>query len=669
MMRSIIHLLPAIGLSLLCGSAAAQERSGDSAPYPEIALEPAALMTLPLGSPELIRGSVPCSPTFAGSASINPGFSARFGYVLAPGGGQGFTFRGISIAAGYDDISSLFLSSPGASLEAYDPVNDRYTAVNTGHTAAYTLRYVRGAVEAEVSPGGGIILRGGPNIGIPMQGSVRESEAILSPSNATFLDRTQELEITEGTGDLDDSGIRVGVGIALAYRLPLGRRVFFEPTIGADVGLTQVQPGWSPLLVRGGIGLGYAAVPDEAPAPAPPPAVEPAEQPKEIPFTADLFIEAAPDHLPVEFRRQIVTRYVPILPVIFFERDAAKLPGRYVQLPPEGAHMFDENIRTGDASDAHHQTLNIVGSELRANPGARVTITGATSVDEKNRERLAEDRARTVADYLESVWGIASRRIILRSRLTPEVASNAEYAEGREENRRVELEFTDDAIYRPLQIRMVEPITEPGEIPFRVVASSPLGIAGWRVRITGAEGAELEEFAGTGLPPQTLHWTLDNDDRERVLTSGGVRYGISVYDGDGRSVAAPDRILPVRIDTTISVATSAERPDNSAEFLLVTFDFNRAELTRRGTKELETILDRIGPESTVEITGYTDPVGDQARNIALAAERARRVAALMPKGVTVRHRGATPDEAPYDSTTPEGRFLSRTVRVVVTNPR
>jgi outer membrane protein OmpA-like peptidoglycan-associated protein len=71
----------------------------------------------------------------------------------------------------------------------------------------------------------------------------------------------------------------------------------------------------------------------------------------------------------------------------------------------------------------------------------------------------------------------------------------------------------------------------------------------------------------------------------------------------------------------------------------------------------------------VNITGYTDQTGEQSRNIELATERANRVASLMPKGVPVESRGAAPSEAPYGSGSPEGRFLSRTVRVVVANPK
>lgn len=669
MMRSTI--LIAIHALLLSVAAVAQETFPEDDPYLEFALEPAAVMTLPLGSLESIRGSIPCSPTFAAATGVNPGFALRIGYVVRGGLEESLWLRGVSLVAGFDDISSSFLSRSGQSFEAYDAVNDRYTIVETEHTAAYTLSYLRVSMEAEGTPGAGIILRAGPSIGIPLSGSVRESEAILSPSNATFPGRTQEQEIAEGTGDLDDLGVRVGIGVGVAYRLPLGRRFFFEPSLGMDLGLTSVQPGWSPLLLRGGIGIGYAAIPEPAPVVEPPPLVVEPEEPvqRDVPFTADLSIQAAPASLPVEFRRQIVARYVPQLPVIFFDQNSSSIASRYQQMTKDEASRSDDFTVFAEAESIHHQMLNIIGHRLRPDVQTRVIITGATSTDEDNREKLAKERAETVARYLEEIWGIKRSRITVRSRLEPALPSNSRYAEGREENRRVELEFSDDAVQRPIQVRMVEPVTEPRAIPFRVSASSPLGIERWRVAIAGANGWTLKELEGTGTLSELITWELTSADRERVIAGKGIRYSLSVFDSIGRSVSTVQHALPVAIDTTISIMTTAGRPDNSAEFLLVTFDFDRADLTRQGRRELEPILDRIGPGSRVEIVGYTDRVGDQEHNMTLAAERAQKIASHIPKGIPVEHRGASPDEAPYGNGTPEGRFLSRTVRVVVINPK
>ena len=661
----------------MAGPVAHAQDSARTKPRMEFGIEPAVLMTLPLGTLESINGSTPCAIGFAGVTSVNAGFGAQANYVFAADtAATGIRLRAICGALGYDDLSSTF-ESTDETYETFDDVAGRYTVARTGYTAAYTLAYLRAAVQADFLLAPRLIARIGPTFSLPLSGSSTETIAVLAPSNATFLDHTQERTIAEGTGTLAGLGMRLGIGASVAYRLPLGRTLYFEPNVGLDYGLTSVQPAWSPLLVRGGISVVYSPLPAVLPPPViavTPPPEDTATQPQARPFAADVAMDVLADRLPIELRRQIVARYVPMLPTVFFDRNSPALAARYQQLSAADARRapLDEQRLPSDAERAHYQTLNVFASRMLAIPKARVTITGTTSRDEQDRPALAAARAQAVAAYLQNVWGIQPERIAVRSRVDPALPSNSEMAEGLQENRRVELEFSDDAIYHPLQLRSVEPMTEPSRIPFGLRARSASRIDTWHADITiGGNGVAptTRTFEGTALPPDTVVWDLNNETREAMMLAGTVRYSLTVADSAGRTARTPARSLPLRVDTTISVASSPNQPDNSAEFLLVTFDFDRADLTRRGRLELKTILDRIGPASTVSITGYTDPVGETEHNRQLALERAKRVAALMPAGSRVEYRGALPTEAPYSSTSPEGRFLSRTVRVIITNPK
>lgn len=648
----------------------------------ELLVEPSAVVTMPVGSLFSIRGSVPCALGFAGRTQLNGaiGLGAALVTRRSPPGGS-FGLRDIRLSIGLDDISSTFVAGNDGALDVFDDVNGRYGTAATEFTAAYTLSFLRAAATAGFSFDDRLMLRAGPSMSIPLSGSSRESEAILSPSNMTFLDHTQERVIDEGTGALTHLEPRLGIGAAIGYRLRLGQWLFAEPTVGIDIALTSVQAAWSPLELRAGIAVGYGFVstPETPPVIASTPpettavAVTP-QTPRERPFTADVSIDVAAAHLPIELRRQIVARYVPMLPEIFFDRNSSAAPERYRLYAAAGTDdaggptSFDENTLPSNAERAHYQTLNVFARRMVAHPRVRLTLTGTTSRDEENRPALALARAQTVADYLADVWGIDRGRITVRSRVDPLVPSNSDNVQGLEENRRVEIEASDEALYRPLQLRSVEPMTEPAEIAFRTSAASPSSIERWEADVT-AGGRLLAHLGSDGTPVDTVSWNLTSGDREQILSSGAATYCLRVFDSAGRSVATEPKALPLRLDTTVSVASSPSQPDNSAEFLLVTFDFDRAELSRRGRQELTAILDRIGPDSRVTVTGYTDQVGDSVRNRALALDRARRVASMLPEGTLAEVRGASPGEAPYSGTSPEGRFLSRTVRVVVVKPK
>jgi len=635
------------------------------APYLEIGLDPAAVVTTPIGSLSSVRGSLPCRESYEGATQVNLGVLAWVGWVLdARHRALGdIGVRSLRLSAGIEDISSVW-RTPAEGYDAYDDAAGRYTTVETEFTADFELQYLRAALELEASLGANAALRLGPSLAIALDASSRQRESILSPSNATFAGSTQEREIAEGTGTIDDAGVRVGMGVALSYRLPLGRRLFFEPTAAVDIGLTDVQPSWTPLELRLGIGIGWALFADPEPVVVAPPVAPPPTPPAPEKLAATVAVRLAND-APIQLRRQIVARYTPVIPVVFFERDARTIPSRYRRLDAGAAGGFNEAAIPTSADAAHLDVLNVLGARLRAS-GSAVTLTGTTSDDESDRDATARARAEDVASYLATTWSIPRSRISVRSRLAPAVPTSSATEEGRAENRRVEIAVGDDALLAPVQQRTVEPVVEPRAIDFRTAVAANKPIAGWSLAIGGDNGRAL---TGDGSVPETITWELTQEERERLLAGGSAEFELAVRTSGGESATSAVGTIPLHLDTTVTVATSATRPDNAAEFLLITFEFDQARLTDRGRRELETIAGRIGPGSSVSVTGYTDRIGEAAHNLALARERADRVAEGLPKAAALEVRGADQSEAPYSNETPEGRFLSRTVRVVIASPR
>lgn len=652
-----------VSIATLAQVAVAQQ---PEAPFFEVGIDPAALVTRPTGSLVSVRGATPCSEEYEPTTRVNPSILARVAYVLdnveRPMGSV--ALRGIRLSVGFDDLSSDW-DAPTERYPAYNDASGTYVDVETQYASRFDLKYLRTSLELEMSLGRNLGARVGPSVSMPLSASSLQQESIISPSSATFADRTQMRELAEGTGAIDDAGVRVGASAGVSYRLPLGRRLFFEPNIGVDFGFTNVQPDWSPLELRIGIAVGYAAFSDPPPAIPEPVVVERLPEPTREAFDARVDVRLASD-APIELRRQIIARYIPIIPVVFFDENGGGIPSRYRSLDNASSTGFNEQSIAAAADLAHRDVLNVLGARLRSKSSSSITLTGTTSEDETDRDTLSRSRAESVASYFENVWGIARSRMSIRARVAPTVPTSSETEEGREENRRVEIGVSDESILAPVQQRTVEPVLEPRTIEFvpTAVANRPLGR--WSLDIGGDGGSRL---SGNGQLPQTLTWELSQDDRERLLAGGSAAYQLTVADASGTQVSSQSRTIPLQLDTAITVATSASRPDNAAEFLVITFEFDQARLTERGKRELETIARRVGPTSTTSVTGYTDRIGEAAHNLALARERADRVAAELPKAGGIEVRGADQSEAPYANDSPEGRFLSRTVRVVVTQPR
>ena len=675
-LRSLLRPAAAILVAAAAvGRASAQETERPSGF--EFGFDPSIVVTYPLGTLTTIDGLPPCCSGYEAASNVNLGASlwGTFVFTQRPVD-SGLFIRGLRITAGYDNLSSTFETTRAA--EALDTLSGEYVRVDSRQTAELDMQYLRGAVALETALGGGLLLRVGPTIDLPISGTSRERESLES-EDVTFPDGSTERITREGNGEIDDMTMRFGFDATLAYRLPLGRRFFFEPHLGVDLGLAQISPDWSPLVVRGGITLGMIGMKRTAePTPvavadAPVPTVDPPKPPAE-PVTIERFepvmnVRASLPNDSLTVRMEIVERYVPLLPALFFDLNRWEIAGNYTMLAREDAAGFSEEMIRPDASSAHRNSLNILGSRLRLDPRATVTLTGSTSSDEQAREDLAARRAEEVANYLKNVWGIPRSRIKVRAQANPTIPSNEEHEEGREENRRLEIMSASGEVARPVLLRVMEPALDQERITFNTGVTSTRAIRFWQLDMNNRAGRMVDRIVGEGHPPERIAWEIGDAALKALTATDNLLYDLVVFDSLGNSSRSRQGIVRLGIDSTVSVTTSEAVPVDAAEFQLVTFDFDRAELTEQGGEELKEIIRRVGPESVVEVTGYTDRMGDPERNQQLATARAEAVAGKLPRAASIVTRGAPPSEAPYPGDTPHDRFLSRTVRVVVRHPK
>jgi OOP family OmpA-OmpF porin len=96
----------------------------------------------------------------------------------------------------------------------------------------------------------------------------------------------------------------------------------------------------------------------------------------------------------------------------------------------------------------------------------------------------------------------------------------------------------------------------------------------------------------------------------------------------------------------------------------IVFDFNSAQLRSDAHSLLTRLKDRIPAHTKLAVTGYADETGDPEYNKRLSLARARAVAGELDGFPTVV-AGVGGDTTLYPNDTPEGRFYSRSVLVMV----
>ena len=102
-------------------------------------------------------------------------------------------------------------------------------------------------------------------------------------------------------------------------------------------------------------------------------------------------------------------------------------------------------------------------------------------------------------------------------------------------------------------------------------------------------------------------------------------------------------------------------------YSLILFDFGSSNLEFEHRQVVDLVKDRVTPDATVYVNGYTDKLGDEDINERISKRRARAVARrLNIPGAEVNGLGES--ELLYNNDLPEGRYYCRTVQIIIETP-
>jgi outer membrane protein OmpA-like peptidoglycan-associated protein len=355
----------------------------------------------------------------------------------------------------------------------------------------------------------------------------------------------------------------------------------------------------------------------------------------------------------------------PLLQYVFFEENSASIPPRYAALKPEEARAWSlAALRNVGTLETYYHVLDILGKRMQEHPSARLTLTGCNA-GEQGGTQLSRQRAENVKAYLTSIWGVKPARITVRDRGLPEKASDPNNPDGVAENRRVE--FTSDTwdVIAPVTIDDTLRTVTPPTLRLRPSVTSDAGLTEWSVAVTQG-GATLRRFAGTGAVPELLDWRIDQDRALIPRSDEPVHYSLAVRDAANQERATPPASIPVE-QITIQKKRSERIADKQIDrYNLILFDFDSPAINAQNARIAEYIRQRITPQATVSVTGYTDRMGNEEHNRKLSQDRAASTAAALGRSDAVV-KGMGESEM-YDNNLPEGRFYCRTVGVVVEQP-
>lgn len=576
------------------------------------------------------------------------------------------------LALGVVNRGGSFGDAIADNLTVQDPKTDEYVPLVRQSSYTASLPYLNLGTGFRLRPIRklGAYVGGSFDAGLPLGKTTtyKQTEQILSPEGVYFPE-------TNTTSRVDSEGVIPGIQTAfgisgtIGYEVPISPSMTASPEISYYHPLNNVESGfrWHVASLRGGIALRWNKLPkiEEPPPPKPPapPAMVVREDPNAFaPKLSAISLASQPFHI-VE---TTVTETFPILPYIFFDSASAQLSDRFAQLTQDKTGYFWENELPHRSLESYYQILNVIGSRMRKNSDATVTINGTTDGRETGGQTLARKRAETVRDYLADVWGIPQNRLMVTTSNTPENPSSTEYAEGFEENRRVELSSASDLLRPIVHERFREETATPSTIPINLAASSRIGVRDWRLSIRRA-GSAVFEASGKDTPPQTLEWKPKSGEVESIAKtlkeSDSLQCELSASATNGAK-------------SSVSIAIPASKTINPFELSrlsLIVFDFDQSTISKQNQRMISQFVKKsLYPSSTITITGSTDNLGELKHNQSLSESRAFRVRDLVlaekPDAKITETKGIGPSQLLYDNHLPEGRYYCRTVRLEVETP-
>ncbi|MFP4529252.1 MAG: hypothetical protein ACLFQX_11940 [Candidatus Kapaibacterium sp.] len=473
-----------------------------------------------------------------------------------------------------------------------------------------------------------------------------QTEEIISPANAYFIQdgrRTQSREITSGElASLNSFPALLRAGLELYSPAGNDWAITNHLSVGYHLNNYLNDADWKSFSISLGIGLrfGFVSRP-EPPAAAPLPALPPAPDVPPPPLKEEIYVRILKTDFRILTGEELIATQ-PVVNAIFFNANSAEIPDIYIN---DTNAIIDFS---GDPMELHRKVLPVVASIMKDNPESHIKLMGYTAGLEFEPAgiALAENRTAAVADALISL-GIDKSRIRKSAALLPEYPSNTEFAEGIEDNRRVDLDLVNAPLQRFVARRdferlegNIETLVSYKNIPNKIP-----------VIISASHTDSIIIAQSPNIFDIHISKRIDANFNNRLIVRA-----------NAGSLFARDTAI---IDTTrMPVERNQFDLGNFEAFLR--FDYNQTSLSGENKRLLKQLAEMVPDGTSIRILGGADVIGSRESNLELALRRAETtrqyIESVTDKPLNIEI-GINEKKFPEDS--PQGRFLNRSVRIIL----
>jgi len=559
----------------------------------------------------------------------------------------------IILNLGYYNRNAIF-NTPNSFLSR-DLNTNEIINVNTEVNLNTTLSYFEIAPEFKLTLlkdfiNGPLRIGIGPKLSFSVFKKFEQTEKIISPSNATFINqfgyKSQNRNLSSGY-ILSINSNNVGLRGSIENLLKIGDENYFTQSITIDYNFTNTtnDTEWKIFSINLGLGFRFSI---KNPSPTKEPEIkyeiieeEKAEEEivevKKIPIF-DLKIQNVSD-LKIEKGNELLAT-IPLVNAVFFDKNSYQIPSFYKYSKEDDYDLF-----FGSPIEMHKYVLVRISEILKNNSNAKVILQSSTSGnDESDGIELSRKRSTEVRKVLNNL-GINNNRIEENVLLLAKNPSNPDVEEGRIENRRVELiiknaflqEYVDLLNYKRLY----------GNIEYNIKAEN---LDNKDIKIKNNINDETINLNESGI--YNLKFKKDIKFDDNILK-------IKLF-AENNSNKISDEI-----DIDLSKVNEINSELNLDNFLaILLFDFNSNELSNENKMLLNQLVEKLPSGSTIEIIGSTDIIGTNEYNLELARQRASNTQKYINSIARDKFKIVLKTNVDkFSDGTPQGRFLNRSIKI------
>jgi hypothetical protein len=370
---------------------------------------------------------------------------------------------------------------------------------------------------------------------------------------------------------------------------------------------------------------------------------------------------------------------LPMLPCIFFADNSAQLPSELRRRSSEEARQYSPTAARPDPLGIYTETLNIIGKRMGEFPEEALIITPYVPESPSQRQmELARSRVESIRQYLATVWGIESNRLIAAkprsvAEMLPAVARgpNAPPPSAtalkttmlgvNERSRCVEFSCNDPRILASVKIGGTNALSKTTRLETYLDARPRNLVRTWS--FTALAGTDtLLVTDGTTLP-FTVNIPLAPEKLNRI--NDELRLSLSGKDSLGRTGKSDVLVTVYRISLE-EKRTKGIQDKIVERHRILLLDESQYELSAANKETLRSIATTLTPSAILTVSGYGTSKRSDAQVeqfVSMVADELRRLAQGVPNvAVTPEFIG---DSDALLSASPQERLFARSVMITV----